>query len=270
MALVAAGAISSPAVARRRAREADELRAWWWRLLALLLVAAAVFTARHYLLGDSAHPSSRVQRVRLVTPQRPPPPKAKDETPKPPEKPSEQERPNEKTTYQGQLALVENATPGPPGPPGERPLDDQLGVEAEGEGPGDSFGLVAKRGGHDITRLGSAGAGAGGGGITRLQQRMIFRGYGETVAQRLTQELQGSGEILAREYEVVTLVWIDVHGRIVRAELQRSTGSPDLDIALRRALASAPVLPEPPSGLPQPVKLRFTVKEATDDNPSHG
>jgi TonB family protein len=256
----------SPAAVRLRGRGASDAHAWLLRLLVLALVAGAVLAARHYLIGDNSHPQGRTQRIKLVAAPRPPPPKAKEEPPKPQEKAPEEERPSDRTSYQGQLALVENTTPGPPGPPGERPLDDQLGVEAEGEGPGDSFGLVAKRGGHDITRLGSGGSG-GVGGITWAQQRMLFNGYGETIAQRLAKDLQDAAGVLAREYVVVTLIWIDPRGRLTRSELKNSTGSAETDSALRRALAEASILPEPPSGLPQPLMLRFTVKKVPDEGP---
>ncbi|SPE28743.1 putative Periplasmic protein TonB [Burkholderiales bacterium] len=264
-----AAVLTPPTPVRVHGQSLNTLRAWLTRLLFVLLVVGAVLYARHYLLGDNSHPHSRVQHVKLLNLPHPPPPKAQEVKPKEPEKPKEEERPKEQETYQGQLSLIEPATPGPPGPPGlpgERPLDDQLGVEAEGEGAGDSFGLVAKRGGHDITRLGGGG---GSGAPSAAQQRAIFNGYGQTVAQRLERELQGSASVLGRGYVVITLLWIDTHGRIIRCELPRSSGSADIDSALRKALADAPVLPEPPTGLPLPLKLRFTVKEITDKG-EHG
>lgn len=267
MSAAAGLAANSPAALRLHQEARRGAHARITRLLVLALVAAMVLVLRHFLLADNAHPQSHVQRVRLVAAPHPVPPK-------PPEaKPREEERPKEPEqkpleSYQGQLALLDTPTPGPPGPPGppgEKPLDDQLGVEAEGEGAGDSFGLVAKRGGHDITRLG--GSGGGSGGPSRAQQQMIFRGYGQTVAQRLERELQGSADVLAREYVVVTLVWIDTRGRIVRNELSQSSGSVEIDSALRKALGGAAVLPEPPSGLPLPLKLRFTVREVSEPAP---
>lgn len=244
------------------AQRLDEWKTWLVRLLFLALLCAAVLVVRHQLLSE--HPRSQlfVQRIRMVNPQPPPAPRPHEESKA--ESAKQESKPEEAQTQRGIVALAEPSAgpagpPGPPGPPGARPSGDQLGVDTEGEGSGDSFGLVARRGGRDITTIG--GGGGGGGASRPIDNRLAYSGYGRLVAQKLADTLQQNPALVEHEYMVVVLVWIDGRGRIVRSELTKSSGFIEVDSALRDALADARILPEPPGGLPQPLKLRFTTKE---------
>ncbi len=65
----------------------------------------------------------------------------------------------------------------------------------------------------------------------------------------------------APEYQRVVLVWIGSGGDISRFELVGSGPRPELDEALRQALANAaPVREALPPTLPQPIRLRITTR----------
>jgi len=246
-------AVPVPPLLRQPQRRCGEsphtLRAWILRLLVVALLVGGALYARRHLLGDNAHPHSRVQRITLVNPQRlrPPPP-------------------NEVKARELEARKPEVSV-GPmiaPALPGEKPHDDHLGVDADGEGKGDGFGLVAKRGGQDITTLGEGGAraiGSGGAASAPAVQQINYFFYGGQVRQWLQNELAAIPSLRERDYVVIALIWVDARGRIVRSELPQPSGFIDIDSALRKALAEAAGLPEPPSGLPQPMKLRITSRE---------
>lgn len=243
-----------------RPGEGGSLRSWLARLLVLAMLAAAVLVARHYLIVPASQTRVGVQRFKLVNPA--PPPKAEEQKrPEPERQKEEEEKPEPVDTHKAQISLDESpmtGPPGPPGPPGARPAGEMLGLDTEGEGAGDSFGLIARRGGREITTLGGGG---GGGGGRALRDHLLFANYGRLVAQRLEGDLQADATITSREYVVVVLVWVDAQGRITRCELPRSSGYGEIDLELRDLLAKAPLLPDPPTDLPQPMRLRFTVKK---------
>jgi len=216
-----------------------------WRVVAVLCVLAVAYAARAVLKDDGGHPRSRVQRVALVQTNRPLPP------PKPIEKPPE---------LQADRNEVAVSTPAPASL--QQP-DSQLGVDADGEGAGDGFGLVGKRGGQDITTLAppAEGPGGSGAGLPAGVSQFNHGVYAGTVRQRLQTELAGRPELREQDHVTVVLLWIDAGGRVERVELQQSSGSIGIDMALRRALAEMPTLPEPPFGLPLPLRMRITSKD---------
>lgn len=178
-----------------------------------------------------------VQQIAVVRPPPPPPP------PKPEEKLPEPEIKEEVKVPEPEQPQPEQASEQPP--PG-----DQLGVDAAGSGTRDSFGLVGRPGGQDITTIG------GGGGGDR------FAYFAGVLERRLLDTLNRNDKLKARDYSVVLRVWIEASGRIERYELSGSSGNPETDSAIRAALASAGSVGEPPADLPQPVRLRVTSRGA--------
>lgn len=242
-------AVSLPHRDRRGHPPMHTWRAWGLRLLVLAIAIGGFVYARKQLVSDNAHPYNRVQRIALVNPQRAAP--LKDEKPK-------EDTPKEPDIQKPQLSLSE---PAEAAPSGEKPRDDQLGVDADAEGAGDGFGLMAKRGGQDITTLGAGGTGGQGSGLSSGVSRFNFNAYGGLVRQRLQGELAALPALRERDYVAMVWIWIDARGRIDRVELPRGSGFMEVDSALRKAFARMPVLPEPPSGLPQPLRLRVTSRD---------
>jgi protein TonB len=219
------------------------------RATVLVAVVAGVLYARHALFGDSAHRREHVQRVSLVN--------APRATPKPPEKPPEPAREPER------LREETSAAPPPPGAP--PPPSPHLGLDADAQGAGDGFGLVARRGGRDLTTLGNAEPGAAGVAIgapaAPVASSFEHYAYANAVLQRLRSDLAAQPALRKGSYVAVVRLWIDNRGRIVRTELDAGSGSPAVDSALREAFAAANALPEPPASLPQPLRFRVTSRE---------
>jgi protein TonB len=234
----AQAALLVPGRHRRRQAQAARWQAMAWRLLAVALVLGAAWWARQHLIHDPSHPRGAVQRVALVSAPKPPPPKVQE---KPPE-----------VEVQKQDVEVATQAKSPDQP------DNQLGVDADGEGAGDGFGLMGKRGGQDITTLGASSGDGQGAGISSGVQRFNFGVYAGMVRQRLQNELAQHAELREERYVSIVLLWINERGRVERVELQQGSGFGAVDLLLRKAFNEMPVLPEPPQGLPQPLRLRVT------------
>ncbi len=236
------------------------------RLAVLLPVAVLVYEARHYVL--SVHPRSRsnVQRVTVLNQPKPtPPPKPAPE----PEvrQPIAEQKPSD---VKQQFFKFDDYGPGDDSPPG--PRDDMLGVDAAGGAGSDAFGLIGKRGGQDITTIGSATIGAGGrpgahghgdgGPMAR------FAAYATTLEGALTAEINSHADLRTADYTATLMVWMTPEGRIKRVRLSKSTGMATMDDGLRHMLMTTPrQFQPPPSDMPQPVDLKIVAKGATTATP---
>jgi hypothetical protein len=234
------------------------------RLAVLLPLAALVFQARHYVLNARSHGHSNVQRVTLLNQPKPEPPKRPAPQPE-----TRQPEPEQKPTDTKQPFLkFDDYAPGDDRPPG--PRDDMLGLDADG-GPGsDSFGLVGKRGGQDITMIGSAPIGGPGGphGQGRGGPMAKYAGYATMVKDAVTAELNSHDTLRTANYDAIVMVWVDADGRIKRVSLVKTTGIAKMDEDIRRALATAPRLSlPPPADMPQPIDLRIVSKRASNETP---
>lgn len=204
--------------------------AWMrWGGVALGLVIAVMlgFGLKDLLVSDKPAKKPKLQQITLIKPPPPPPPE---------QKPPEPEVMKEEVKLQEVEPPPEQQADAPP--PGQ-----DLGVDAEGAGSGDGFGLVGRKGGRDLL------AGAGG----------RFAGYTGLLRQQIQEYLTKDKRLRTADYKAVVKVWLARDGRVERYELTGSTGNPDTDKAINLALASLPpVREQPPEDMPQPVKLRIT------------
>jgi protein TonB len=241
-----------------------------FRMLSLALVVALVFGARRYLLGVHPVRPGEVQRVTLVSP-RPEPPRPPEPDPKPAEPAEAEQQPNAtREFYKFDDYAWADASPPSPGSPGGL-SDDRLGLDATGRGGPDSYGLVGKRGGKDIITLGSATVGVGdgsGGGLFGHGQggpMAKFAGYAATLQDFIRAELERHSDIRTLDYELEVIVFIGHDGRITRAAIDKSTGIPRMDGAIRQIIAAAPAMPAtPPPDMPQPVHLHIASRGAVE------
>lgn len=193
-------------------------------LLMIVLVVGIVFMIKGFL-ADSDQPKKHVvQQISLIRP--PPPP--------PPEKPPEPPPPKE------QVRMDE--------PPAEQPKQDapppgNLGVDAKGDGSGDSFGLEGRPGGRDIT--------LGGGGSR-------FKGYLGGVQDSLREVMGRSEKLRKAQYKAVIAIWIGKSGSIDHYEVSGSSGNADIDAEVLRVLSTMKPFVDPPSDMPEPVRLRIS------------
>jgi protein TonB len=165
-----------------------------------------------------------VQQVQLI---RPPPP--------PIERPPEPPKVDEEKIPEPEQPPPETASDQPP--PG-----DQLGLDAEGGAGGDSFGLLARKGGRDL--LASGGD--------------RFAWYAGALKDDLLSFLSEHPDIRQRAYSVNVRLWLDGKGAVTRVALSSSTGDHNLDRALQSLLGSMDkVAQAPPEDMPQPVQIRI-------------
>lgn len=226
------------------------------RLAVLVPLAVVFILVRNYVTHVRPEGHVSTQRVTLMNQPKaeapkPPPPEPKEVVREP--KPQDPSQPFQK---------FEDYGPGDDSPQG--PRDDNLGLDTEGAGSGDSYGLVGKRGAQDITTLGPAtvgGQGPQGRGHGGAMAK--FAGYATMVKNSMASELNRHDSLRTANYDAVVMVWIDEDGRIKRIKLAKSTGIAKMDEDLREALSGMPALSlPPPSEMPQPIDLRIVSKGA--------
>ena len=194
--------------------------------LVLAGVAAFIFAVRNV---SEAPPQPKRETPQIVNIVRPPPPPP-DEPPPPPPPPEDKVE-----------ELLPQDSPEPQ-PAEEAPPLEQLGLDAEGVAGGDAFGLAARPGGTSITGTGGA----------------AFAWYTGMLRDSIQSALSEDERVRRGNYRVTVRVWLDAQGGIERISLADSTGNPELDAALGRALERIGRLREPPPiEMPQPVTLRI-------------
>ncbi len=208
--------------------------------IGLLSFVGVVAWGAYSLLSDTKTTKKQVVQISLLKPPPPPPPPPPEQKPPEPEVKEEVKLPEPEPPPE---AARDEAPP-----PGE-----QLGLDANGSGSGDAFGLAARKGGTDITKLG------GPSGLGRSQAAW-FAGL---VQSHLVAQLSKEGKLRRSDYRVDLRVWFAPDGRIERFELLDSTGNKEVDEQIKLVLQSMPPLKQPPpADLPQPVKLRLTSRGA--------
>ena len=187
----------------------------------LVAACAGIVVVGAQMLDEPVKPQKKVVQVHVF---RPPPPPQVEEPPPPVEQ-------------QVKLPDPEPLADAPdvPNMPGD------LGLDAEGVAGGDAFGLMGRKGGQAL--IGGEGR---------------FRWYANHVKDEVLDYLSSHDDVRTSSYSVVLQVWIDADGRIGRCEVVGSTGDVHLDETLKFALADLAAFDEaPPTGMPQPVRLRI-------------
>ena len=206
-------------------------------------------------------PRKMVQEVVLLRPPPPPPP------PKPEEKPPEPEIKKEEVK-------LEEKTPDPPPDNEPPPALKSLGVDAEGSGPGDNFGLLANKGGTDIINTLGREEGPGGNGSgqlpeikpepikdsgTRISEKKSFKWYTTRLQGELQDALARNEKLQGAAFRISVRLWLDSKGGVSRVELVDSTGDAGTDSKITSALSSLTQIAEaPPADMPQPMRIRIT------------
>ncbi|RJF86543.1 hypothetical protein D3874_05500 [Oleomonas cavernae] len=127
----------------------------------------------------------------------------------------------------------------------DEPPPAPLGLDQEGTGPGDSFGLAGRPGGNGLV-----GSGGGGGGTK-------WAGYSNRYSTAISALLNRDPRLKkASTLALKPRIWLDGTGRITRVELGGSTGNAEIDRAIKELMLSAPSAGPPPPDMPQPIILR--------------
>jgi TonB family protein len=205
---------------------------------AISIAVVAVFAVLAFLLyrvmsapsSVAKHTVPDVVQLRIIQPPPPPPP--------PPPQQKVEEQPKMKQPEFKPEPHPEDKPP-PPGPPA---------LDAQGQGPGDAFGLAGRPGGSDYV-----GDGNGTGGGSR------YGWYATMMTQRAQDALQKQRRLNGVRYRIAVQIWLSDSGAPLRVELVNSTGKPEIDAVLQESLRNMPKLAEPPpKDMPQPVVMEVT------------
>lgn len=210
----------------------DETRTHKWLPMAsagalVAVLGGAAFWLVQMMSGTAAPQQPRVQQISIVLPPPPPPPPPRIEEPEPEVEEMKLDEPELEP-------LVDNSA--------EAPGQD-LGLDADGVAGSDAFGLKARKGGRGL--LGSGDPHAWYAGVLQRELQTLLSN---------NESVRGLGE-----YAVVISLSLSQDGHIRESSLLSGTNNPELDAALRRALAAGVQLSrQPPEDLPQPIRLRIT------------
>ncbi|WP_398479512.1 TonB C-terminal domain-containing protein [Tardiphaga sp.] len=213
-------------------------------VITLLFVGGWIF-----LMSGSDMPAPKQVReltvVNIIPPPPPPPPEQKMiEQTKVTEEPKmvEQERVEEKPVEKPADDPVKDAkSEEPPGP---------LALDAPATGPGDAFNLGSKVGG-------SPYGGRGGGGSR-------WGWYASIVQTQIEAAIRANERTKNAVMQLQFRIWADNTGRISRVELVNSSGSAEIDAAIRNDVIGRLTLREPPpNDMPMPINVRATGRKAT-------
>jgi protein TonB len=195
-------------------------------LVAAVGIGVTVFI-NQFMDAEPPRKKKTAQKITLIKPP-PPPPKLE-------ERPPEPEIEEEKVDIPEPEPLEDVASDEPP-------MGEELGLDADGSGAGDSFGLKAKKGGRELA-YGS-----------------IFGGYAGTLQKHVEKVLQRDEAIRSRGYRISVRLWVDGDGRISRVSLRNSTGKPDVDNAIISSLTGSRVKSAPPlEDRNRPYDMRISV-----------
>lgn len=211
------------------------LRKYLPRTIGVLLVAGVgivvILMIQNFLDDKPERTQKKIQQITLLKPPPPPPPPPKIEQPPEPELEEQVETPE----LDEPDPLPEVADEPPPG--------EALGVDADGGGAGDGFGLVGKKGGRGL--LNGAGSPA------------MY--YASQLQRRIEDVFADHEEMRRKAYSVVAGIWIGKDGSILRVELDNSTGDSSMDEALKDIIEQIQALAvAPPPDMPQPVRMRIS------------
>lgn len=229
----------------------------------LVLVGGLGLGLRFALSSRRARSEARAVAFQMVNIE-PDAPKATAPPPKPVEPPKVVE-PAQVTPVSIKAEIREAPPPdAPTAPPPAAPSGGgggggTLGLDAEAEGEGDDFGLAAKPGGRGLLSGGGLGEGAGTGIGDGEGPGSKWGWYYALVAGAIQELFQKTELTRNASARVQIRVWADGSGRIERAQLLRSTGSAELDEALRSMVGTRVRQPPPPE-LPMPMVILFTAR----------
>ncbi len=202
--------------------------------VAVVVVIALLFWLKQILSEPMAAPKLKTQQITLIRPPPPPPPPKQEEPPPEPEQKVETPEPE-----------IEPQPDAPQDQPSDdAPAGDDLGLDADGGGAGDGFGLVGRKGGRSLI--------GGGGGDAR------FGWYTRRLDQDLTEFFNGYKELRKlKRYSVDLNLWIDASGRVERYQVENVSGDSTREM-IRMVLTGLERVSPPPEGTPQPVRLRLS------------
>jgi len=195
-------------------------------IVMLLLATGFVYLLKNWLADN--HPPDRKKIVQQVTILKPPPPPPPEEKPPEPEVEEDMEPEPEEPIED----LPENNEPAP---------GSDLGVDADGSGGGDGFGLVGRKGGRG------------------LLDGSPFAWYEGLMVSEIQDVLANIDELKSKEYAFQIKLKLGFDGTVERIVLLSTTGDKKKDALLLSALHEFSRFSRmPPGKMPPVVTLKIT------------
>jgi TonB family protein len=187
---------------------------------------------------------------------RPPPPRTPPPPPPPTQQPKLEEKAEEARPDRVEIKAMDVPPPDAPPP---APGGGQLGMDAEGEGPGDAFNLVGSRGGKGLLN-GPGGLGDGSGsGLGDGSAQARFAWYYAKVQGDVESVLRKSKRLSSASVTMEIRISWDESGRITLAQPVRSSGDATLDREYQ-SLVGQMLRSPPPADVPKPVVFRIRAR----------
>jgi protein TonB len=212
--------------------------------VALVMICVVVLVVKVLLSSDSSGRQRQIQQVTLMTP--PPTPKVKEKEPEP--EIEKEEEIIEQEMDEPEPEPMEDAASDEP-PPGQ-----DLGLDADGSGGSDSFGLKAKKGARSLI----------GGSYSESSLLKKYAWYTRIVQEELREKvnsyMEGNGGIPDGDLNAIVQITLDENGNILDFKIATSSGSADMDAAVKTSLESAQISEAPPSNMPKTIKLKISAR----------
>ncbi len=232
---------------------AEFLRANGFSLgVGVALLVLAVLGARWIASSRQGPAPRKVMQFTVVSIQpQPQPPKPPPPQPITPPKVVEQPQ-----TTRVEMKPTDIPPPDAPRPPSDAPAGGgRLSLAAEGEGPGDAFGLAGNPGGRGLLSGGGLGDGIGEGQGSGGR----YGWYYTRIAAEIEEAFRRQKKMIAASTRVELRIWADEAGRISRVQLVKSTGNPEMDQAIQ-SVVGLKLREPPPRDIPMPMIARLTVR----------
>ncbi len=198
------------------------------------------FTIVRALIDDDRGKKQRqIQMVSLLKPPPPPPPpEIKEEPPEP-----EEEKIEEPEPETPEEAEADDA-----------PMDDNLGVDAEGGAGGDDFGLQGKKGGRALI--------GGDNGRSALLRRYAwyYQIVEKEIRKKVNQLMEEDGGIPDGNLKAEVELFLDRNGKIYSYNISRGSGIQKMDEALEKVLSNMHISEMPPSDMPSGIRMVVSAK----------
>ncbi|MBU1194392.1 MAG: TonB C-terminal domain-containing protein [Proteobacteria bacterium] len=212
-------------------------------LVFVCFLAASIFVLKMLIKDDGHRKKREIQRVTLV---KPPPPKIKEKPPEPEiEKKEEIIEPEPEETPEDEMEE-----------PGDEdlPPGDDLGLDSDGTGGADGFGLKAKKGGRSLIGGGSADA--------ALMKRYAWytRLLQNEIREKVNSYLEKNKELPGGKHDMVLKIQLDDTGLISQFSISRSSGNTQVDDAVQKAIKGHKITEFPPEEMPKIMKIKVTFK----------
>lgn len=213
-------------------------------IVVLMFLGGALGAIKLLLSDDGGKRKRQVQMVSLLKP--PPPPKMKEKPPEPEIKKKEEiiEQQEEEPEPDPMEDMADD----------EGPMDDDLGLDADGTAGADGFGLKGKKGGRGLI---------GG----KYSMASLLRKYAwyttiiqEDLRKKVNEHLETNGGVPDGTLVAFVKITLDASGRVTDLALERSSGSTRMDQAVHEALLLTSVNEPPPAGMPRVMKLKISSK----------